>query len=275
MTFEMVWISHYLHQMKSLLIIFFSLNALAVQNTLEIDLEKCAPETSADAKLTANDYIWDYTFDSMAQAFQQINNQSDKRLPRRMYWDADQKALILPYETARGGGVKVPSQFIENIKNHILTAYSQKYIDYVFFPDMGHSHFLIPNAKWNKIYNPIPVNQFSRMYEKMLADKDLKILYHTAEQLKTLDSQDQVLPDAHVQWRHKTRNIMGLNNGKKPLVILQNPASKANTVDEYPGHKWWGSGFNISANSNGCINLKKENGDELRFDLSLYDLIEN
>lgn len=260
--------------MKSIFIILFSLNVFASPNTVQVDLAQCAPESVADSQLKGNDFIWNYSLETMAQAFQQIYNQDDKRLPQRMYWDSKQKALVLPYLTERGGGVKVSPQFIENLKNHIITAYNQKYIDHVFFPDMGHSHFLIPNAKWTKIYDLIPVSKFSRMYEKFFADPDLKILYHTAEQLQTLDGQDQVLPDSQIQWRFKTRNIVGFNNGKKELLVLQNPASKANTVDEYPGHKWWGGGFNLSAHRNGCVSLKKPNGEELRFDLSLFDLVE-
>ncbi len=260
--------------MKSIFILLFSLNVFSNPIHVANDISRCSQETLADSQLRANDFIWNYSLESMAKAFQQIYNQFDKRLPQRMYWDSEQKIFILPYMTQRGGGVKVPRRFIENLKNHILTAYNQKYIDHVFFPDMGHSHFLIPLSKWNKVYDPIPVVEFSRMYEKFLADPDLKILYHTAEQLQTLDQQDQVLPDPKIQWRLKTRNIVGTNNGKNKLTVLQNPGSKANTVNELANYKWWGSGYNLSAHRNGCISLIKSNGEELRFDLSLYDLEE-
>lgn len=111
----------------------------------------------------------------------------------------------------------------------------------------------------------------SRMYENLFKDQRLEILYHTAEQLQMLDSDNKPLNDSLIQHRLKTRNIVGFNHPDSELIYLSNPSSAVNTVSSRPGYYWWGAGFNISANKNGCFEYKN-NGQSFYFDLSMYDL---
>jgi hypothetical protein len=86
-----------------------------------------------------------------------------------------------------------------------------------------------------------------------------------------LDEDDQVLPDPHIEWRHQTRNVVGDNDGQDRIELLQNPDSKANTARDYPGYRYFGAGFNVSASADGCFPFIQDG--ELRwYDLSLSDL---
>ena len=122
---------------------------------------------------------------------------------------------------------------------------------------MGHSHFLIPDQIWKSKYDKYPVNQFSKLYTDLFSDPELKILYHTAEQLQLTDENKNVLNDSYIQWRHHTRNIVGTNDGDKKLNLLQNPESPSNTVNRLEGHFYYGGGYNISSNINGCFQYLK------------------
>lgn len=230
----------------------------------------CAPEGPGAARLGFADFKWGYTLPEMLAAFEKTYA-SDKRLGARAYWNAEKKRYELPYEDSRGGPVVLPPRLIAALTRHIEAAFAADYIDAVFFPDMGHSHLLIPDAVWKKVYDPYPVDKFSRMYEAMFDDPRIEIFYHTAEQLKMLESDKSVINDERVRWRHKTRNIAGLNTPDATLKVLQNPKSDANTVGEVPGYFWWGGGFNFSANKDGCF-AYKAGGKTTRYDISLYDL---
>lgn len=216
------------------------------------------------------DFHWDYTLPELLQRFIDVYT-LPKRLGRHAYVDTRSGQIKLPYDTERGGDVTVPLSFIASVRAHIESALRLEYVDAVFFPDMGHSHFLIPQATWESKYRHFESGQMSRQYEQMMADPDLKILYHTAEQLKLLDSQKNLLNDRRLQERFYSRNLVGDNRGEGRLELLQNREHRANTVGEVEGYYWWGAGFNVSANKDGCF-VYNDRGVERYFDLSLYDL---
>ncbi len=254
----------------TVLILQISISAVASSSHYSID-PNCVKEESKNSQLREADFIWEYTLDLMREAFNKIYQSDEKRLPARAYWDPIRGALVLPYLPERGGNVVLNDQFIKNLSGHIESAFKNKYIDAVIFPDMGHSHFLIPNKIWSAKYDKYQVSRFSQMYTDLFSDIELKILYHTAEQLKLLDENRKVINDPKIQWRHKTRNVVGLNNGSNKLLVLKNPESAVNTVNALAGHFWYGAGYNISSNKNGCLQYKKEN-QIFRFDISLFDL---
>jgi hypothetical protein len=216
------------------------------------------------------DFRWGYSLPDLVEKFTEMY-QSNKRLKNRAYWDPTQKNFFLPYTDSKGGAVKLSPQFVRNVAGHIEQGFKQEVIDGVFFPDMGHSHFLIPENRFKNYYSNIPVNEFSRLYAELFRDSGLQVLYHTAEQLKTLDSEQQVLPDERIRFRHRTRNLVGSNDGKHSLQFLMNPNSPPNTAHDLAGYHYWGAGFNLSANKHGCFSATV-NGKSLNFDMSLYDL---
>ncbi len=136
---------------------------------------------------------------------------------------------------------------------------------------LGAPTFGVEPKIWLNKYDKYPVNQFAKMYTALFADSQLKILYHTAEQLKMLDENKNIIDDSQIKWRHRTRNLLTLNNGNKKITLLQKPSSPANTADSLAGHQWYGAGYNISSNKKGCFSYTKDN-QIYRFDISLFDL---
>lgn len=239
-------------------------------NTIEEISQRCAPAQKDEKILYSSDFKWGYNPLEMIQKALDVYS-SPKRLGRRAYWDAEKEKIFFPYEKDHGGAVEVSLDLIKTVAHQVERAFENKYIDAVFFPDMGHSHFLVPEKIMEQKYQSIPVENFSTLYREMLRDPEIKILYHTAEQLQVLDENKELLPDPHLQWRFRTRNLVGQNNPQSDLEILQNPESNANTVHGVSGYFWWGSGFNISANEKGCFEYRNQ-GQSFYFDLSLYDL---
>lgn len=252
-----------------LLILFASQNIWAGNSLKEISL-RCGPLAAGEKPLYSSDFKWDYDIPGMLLKFTEIYH-SPKRLPQRAFWDAKKGVLKLPYDAGRGGDIQISETFVQSIVRHVERAFELSYVDGVFFPDMGHSHFLIPEQIMKEKYDRYPIANMTGMFQEMFKDERIKVLYHTAEQLKTLDEDGNVRNDEKIKWRFKTRNIVGELKTTTDLVVLQNPASKANTVNEVPGYFWWGGGFNLSAQKNGCFEYKAH-GQTLYFDLSMYDL---
>lgn len=231
---------------------------------------RCAPESDSAPKLTSDEFHWGYALAELKGAYDKTYA-SPKRLPRRAYWNAATGRFEFPYLADRGGAVALPETFVRAVARHIEAAFERGAIDAVFFPDMGHSHFLIPEAHWKAAYDRVAVAEFSRLYEAMFRDPLLEVLYHTAEQLTTRQADGRLVDDERTRFRYATRNIVGTNSPASGLRVLTNPESRANTVNEVPGYFWWGGGFNISANENGCF-AAQAGGRTIRFDLSLFDL---
>jgi hypothetical protein len=253
------------------LVQFFSQPAiLAAQSVNGLVISAHCSSPTSPEKLYAEDFKWGYSLAELISRFTEIY-QISKRLNQRAYWDSSEKKIKLPYGFDRGGSVVVPESFIENISRHIEVAFKKNLIDGVFFPDMGHSHFLIPTDHYEASYSKFPVSRQSRMYERLFSDREIKILYHTAEQLQTRDDSGALVSDPRVQFRFQNRNLVGLNDGTQNIIILQNSSSPANTAHDLEGHTYYGAGFNLSANEKGCFRSQRQ-GEDIFFDMSLFDL---
>lgn len=255
---------------KWLLLFILSGPAALAGNTVPEIAQRCALLSSSERPLYSNDFRWGYDLPGMLLKFTEIYR-SPKRLDRRAFWDTRSQNIKLPYDQDRGGDIVVGETFIKTIARHIERAFELNYVDAVFFPDMGHSHLLIPEKLMDEKYDKYPVSQMAHMYQDMFQDESVEVLYHTAEQLTTLDENKNVLPDPKIQWRHRTRNIVGKNHPNTDLRLLQNPESKANTAHGDTGFAWWGAGFNLSAQEDGCFEYRVQ-GKVYRFDISMYDL---
>jgi hypothetical protein len=230
---------------------------------------RCSRPTEDSPIIYSNDYIWDYTPEYMAQRFEELY-QSEKRLFERAYFDEGLGLFLLPGREVWGGDVVLPNRLIENVRRHIEKALLRGYAQYVFFPDMGHTHLFYPEDLWETEYASTPVSEYSAMYARLFNDPELMVLYHTAEQLQLLDENDELLLDRHLRWRFFTRNVVGDNAHLSRLDLLHEPSHKSNTSRKLPGYRYWGSGFNISANKDGCFPYVYD-GVTYWFDISLSD----
>lgn len=261
-----------MRRILGLFLILFSISPISQADQLTDIATRCAPISPSEVGLKSSDFHWGYDLKEIGQVFQSIYN-VNKRLPRRAYYDAKTKKILVENFNRDSKKLVLSVAFINAVTSHIENSLKLHYADAVFFPDMGHSHFLIPQAKWKKLYEKIPAAKATDLMQKLINDSDLNILYHTAEQITLLDENQNVLPDKDIQWRHHSRNVVGGNNTTGKLSLAQNPNSKANTVgsENVPNYFWWGSGFNISANKDGCFSYR--NGDKTEyFDISFNDL---
>lgn len=231
---------------------------------------RCGVPADDEPVVYQNDFEWGYTLESMGLRYEEIYH-SGKRLADRAYYDEATGQFLLPATRSWGGAVALPARLVENVTLHIEQALQRGYVDYVFFPDMGHSHLFIPEESWEGHYKDYPVSEISRRYEALFDDPELKVLYHTAEQLETRDENDQLLPDREISWRYNTRNLVGDNDYREQLILLLDTNSPANTAHDLEGHKYYGAGFNLSASADGCFPFEVD-GERRWYDLSLSDL---
>jgi len=257
---------------KVILLLLFSFEVFsqsADKNTLKEISMRCNP-LKPSAQLYADEFKWGYGLPELVSKFFEIYN-SNKRLPSKAYWDHFQNKLLLPIRSEWGGPVEITESFVQSVARHIERAFELQVIDGVFFPDMGHSHLLIPEQHYNSNYHQFEVTEFSKKYKKLFEDPKVEILYHTAEQLRTRNESGQLLPDPRLQFRHKTRNPVGQNRPNSDLKFLENNESPANTAGAPQGYVWWSGGFNLSAHHEGCF-AYTNHGQTYFFDISLFDL---
>ena len=235
--------------------------------------QRCQPAKVEEKFVYTNDFSWGMSLDDMKTKFQEIYH-SGKRLKARAYFDQETGLFVLPkHETSETKKVRLTAQFLSSVKKHIESALKHGYADFVFFPDMGHSHLLLPVDFYEREIKNRPVKEQHLSYEAMFASNEIQILYHTAEQLKVLDTDNNLLADKYLQWRFFTRNLVGDNKAEANMKIYKALDTSANTTAESHAHgdKWWGGGFNISSSAEGCFAYEK-GGKTFYFDISLEDL---
>lgn len=240
------------------------------KNSTQKIAARCTPDGSTVPSLYSSDFHWHYSLPELIHRFTEIYK-SPKQLSRKAYWDPTAQKIKLPYAKLNGGDVEITESFVNSVARHIERAFQLEVIDGVFFPDMGHSHLLIPDQLYETKYSDYPVTNFKGFYEQVFQDPELRILYHTAEQLNFLDADGQLSKDPRIRFRHRTRNIVGDNHAQSELQFYENSGHSHNTVGEVDGYRWWGAGFNLSANQKGCFEYQHR-GETFYFDLSLYDL---
>jgi hypothetical protein len=232
--------------------------------------KRCGAPTDDEPVVYQSDFEWGYTIEDMGRRFDDMYA-SGKRLKDRAYYDEASGRFVMPVQASWGGQVVVPTRLLENVRMHIEKALAQGYAEYIFFPDMGHTHFFIPRDHWDSVYLDYSAQDYGQMFSQLFDDPELKVLYHTAEQLTQLDDDDNLLSDRHLQWRFFTRNVVGDNDWAGRIDLLHEPGSMANTARSLEGHRYFGAGFNITATKDGCFPYV-HNGWLFYFDISMTDL---
>jgi len=236
--------------------------------------QRCQPQSDSDPIVYASDFRWGYTLEDMNSRFDELYK-SGKRLTGRAYYEPATDQFIFPHKELNGDITKIviPPRFIASVAQHAEEGLARSYVDAIFFPDMGHSHFFMPQAFYDEVIRPIPGRDRKARYEAMMQNPELKILYHTAEQLHMKDMDTKKLEAGqYLQWRYYTRNLVGYTDGSGKVEIHKLLNENFNTVRNYPGHRYWGAGFYMSASENGCFSFQGKNGQQLFFDLSLDSL---
>ena len=246
-------------------------NKLSLNEKVEIAKSRCTPKTNAEPILyqqVFNDFNLSLT--EMTNLYASVY-ESDARLSNRVgYFKGSKKFTSVDLENINDSA-DFPEHYIKSIILHVENALKLKYVQYVFFPDMGHSHLFIPLNYYEDVMRKAPSTRFIDSLELALKAPKLKTLYHTAEQLNLLDENKKVFPSRQLQWRFYTRNPVADANGNIEILTNFDADSGYNTVRELEGHRYY-SGFNISANKNGCFPFENANGQIEYFDLSAWDL---
>lgn len=222
----------------------------------------CSSARADEAKLVLSDLPFGLSWQQTLQLADAIYS-SGKRLAMRAYWSAEKNSHVLPFkQDSEIIEVPISERFIGSVRTHIEKGLERRYAQAVFMSDMGHSHFLIPNDKYQAIYKE---KSRSEVYQSIFDDPDVRILYHTAERMKFDDS------DPHMGWRKNTRNLVGENRPGGDVFVAPGYDDKSHTLREMDGYTWFSAGFNISASKDGCFPFL-DHGRSLNFDLSLYDV---
>jgi hypothetical protein len=226
---------------------------------------RCAAPAPNEPRLKQSDFHWNMTPAEIKAKAEEIYA-GGKRLPARAHFDRQKNAFVF---SRNGMQVRLPGRLIKSVTRHIEEALRLDYVDAVIFPDMGHSHFLIPSVYYDKEIASLAADDPGTL-TKIFEYPETRVLYHTGEQVKFKEGED-LLPDPKLRWRYYVRNLAGDNGDDPKLEIHFAAGEKFNTVRDVPGYFYWGAGFNISASRDGCFPYR-HNGQTYYFDMSLEDL---
>lgn len=228
----------------------------------------CTVQDSSEPIVHNEDFAWNSTLPEIMRRADRLYLDG-KRLKERAFIN-EQGQIVIPINViGETRYVRLEDHFIKSIRAHIENALKRNYVDAIIFSDMGHSHFFIPKDFYEKELQGIPTNEREKLYEKMLAHQGLKILYHTAEQLKMRDGDGELVDDRHIQWRFFTRNLVGDNRAQGHLELIHQEDHNYNTGRSYDeNYRYWGAGFYLTANKDGCFPFVHK-GKTYYFDLNL------
>jgi hypothetical protein len=135
-------------------------------------------------------------------------------------------------------------------------------------------HLYFPEEHWRKEYASAlsSVNHLDELYEKMLADEQMRPLYHLSECLQMRSKDGRVSADPVLRHKFWNRNLLCRNNGTdEHEVVVVADRSRYNTVCALEGYVSWSAGFAVSASRLGCFPYRDGEGRTRYFDISLYD----
>ena len=248
-------------------------NSGASAFNLEEAKERCLTHFTESPEIYANDYHWGYTLLEMEDRFEEIYS-SGKRLNMHSEYLPEKNQFVVYYDDKKHFPVVINDQFIKSVTNQIEVAIENGFADFVFFPDMGHSHLYFPQDHWDKEYLNFEYDYKTQylLYQKMINDPKMKALYHLTEQLQMLDENDKVMEDPILSFKYWHRNFVGYNDGSRKFQIELAPEDKKyNTVSGMEGHKSWSAGFAVSASKDGCFPYTDKDGKVRYFDIGLQD----
>ena len=244
---------------------------------MELARTRCLAHFSQSEELHYDEFIGSYTLPEMSDKFESIY-ESGKRLFMHANYEPEQEAFFLymdPYMGAeKPRPVAITENFIKSVTLHIETALQEGFADFVFFPDMGHSHLYFPEEHWDNFYRPMDLSYKNKhnIYEKFLADPKMRALYHLGEKLRFHDQDREALKDSVLSFKYWNRNFVGQNDGTRThsVPVIQN-RKEYNTVRSLPDYHVYGQGYAISASHKGCFPYVDKDGKTRFFDIGFFD----
>jgi len=248
----------------------FPAQRLTQEDKITIAKERCTPKTATEGVLYKNAFLgFNRSVADLDDMYQRIYNSSDRLVNRVGFFEDEEAFVSKDTFTSTGDRVIFPESLITAVTLQVENSLRLNYVKYVFFPDMGHSHLFIPQDYYEK--EVLPAQGLYPSLEAAFKSENLKLLYHTAEQLRMIDDNKVVLKDRYLQWRFYTRNPVGDMNGNIEILTDFDDKGGHNTVRDLENHRYY-AGFNISANKNGCFPFQDKFGEIQYFDLSIWDL---
>lgn len=247
--------------------------SLSAEEKIEIAKKRCAPPTDEEPVIYGESFSGSYfSTEEMRDLYDKMY-QSDERLLNRVGFYPDSKSFISMDKDDAETHTVFPEKAIKGVIRQVEEILKRDYARHVFFPDLGHSHLYIPMSYYKKAM----VGQTKgpqHALEIALKAPGLNVLYHTAERLKALNEDRELVKDRDVQWRFYMRNPTGDLSGNIKILKDFDLDKGHNTVsgsDQMPGYRYY-FGFSISANKSGCFPFETPDGKMMYFDLSAWDL---
>ncbi|MFT6632112.1 MAG: hypothetical protein ACJAS4_002074 [Bacteriovoracaceae bacterium] len=259
-------------KIQATLVMFFTATSMMVAHSKEPINSNCYIEDTEEV-MFMDMFPWNQSEEQMAQNFNLIYK-SNKRMDNRVFYDGENYKMPFNSYGEETRYAIVPKGFIEGLISHMESALDKGYVSHINFSDMGHNHLFIPKEFYkDEIKHLSMVREKHILYEKLMNNSDLLMLYHTAEQLRFFNEDKTLVTDRSVQKRFYTRNLLGKNKKSNNLDILFDLKASANGTSKYKEdqYKYWGAGFSFSSTEKGCFSYLK-NGKKLFFDLSINDI---
>lgn len=247
----------------------FSATAMAVPFNEFVSEAKrrCSPATEGEPVFLGSDFRFGTAQEEMLTLADALY-ESGKRLHGRAFYSPHHDEFQL--KLTDGSVVNLPARIAFSIKRHIEEALRLEYVQVITFTDMGHSHFYVPSEAWEQRVGSIQGTR-ADTYASLFAEPGLKILYHTAEQLKMTAENGRLLDSEHLKWRYFTRNLLGDLQSRGQLEIHKHLERGFNTVQDVEGYRKYSAAFYLNATKNGCFAYEHK-GQKFYFDLSLEPL---
>jgi hypothetical protein len=242
----------------------FQANAQLSETSIQSNLyriENCSPSKEGETGRIefANgdeDYKYGYSEAELTDYFNKVYLQG-RRLKNRVFYDSAKHKFTLGSEQFNE---EISLSFVKMIQSHIHFALKNKFVEHIFFSDMGHGHLYYPE----KLELP---QIWQDRYKVLLNNPSTKLLYHTAEELNFGNPQSRSISLEH---RFLNRNLIATLDSSLPFIkIAEDKTENVNTVRKI-GDYQEAKDFvlYLKANKNGCFKYIKD-GEVLYFDLSL------
>lgn len=225
--------------------------------------ERCTPYSPAETPVYRDARIF-HSRQELEDQFNQLYD-SGHRLKARAYYDSLTSSVQIPY---RNGSIEAPDLFVQGLIRHIELAHKNSYVDYVYYPDMGHGHLYLPREEWTQLKR---IQDLAQRMEKVLQSENLKVLYHTVEalQVKEGDFVSGTFPnDPWKLWRYFSRNLLGNFRAEPGIEVLFAGSDQVyNTVRKMDGHTQI-TVLYMSSSKDGCLPYDAK-GRTYHFDFTL------